>query len=219
MPYILWRSMESFVKNSVSKTTFSTERSSVSTNSLETKGEKIPLGSGWKAPLMTLRDKKNQKEIQRLLAEIKDENLLIKERVAREKEILNRMLDDFVADPTFRVVKDVPQQRPILRSMINIPVGVPGIYIELNYVMYLDSKEEWKVQVVQLYLCEYSRLEFYDVLWTLLENARDLFARGDLRTDPMSLGVKSPPGLRGAFRQMCVRTQSVFNAFDVRCQE
>jgi hypothetical protein len=83
--------MESFVKNSVSKTTFSTERSSVSTNSLETKGEKIPLGSGWNAPL------------------IKDENLLIKERVAREKEILSRMLDDFVADPTFRVVKDVPQ--------------------------------------------------------------------------------------------------------------
>ena len=158
------------------------------------------------------------KEIGRLAAESKDKNLPILERVGREKKIVSIMLDIRInMNRGLRIVRDVPQWHPILRTTTYIPVGVPEAYTELNYVMCRDSKGEWKVQTVQLYVYAYPGLEMEDVIWTLLEIARDLFARGELRSDPIEFdGSQGYPGLRGAFGQVCIGTQTAFNIFDVR---
>jgi hypothetical protein len=212
-----WDSMETFFKNSPSRKAYNTGSSSGSSSSSNTGGNTNSSSSGRVDLPIAANDMEIYKEINRLAAESKDENLPILERVGREKKIASLMLDRINNSHRSRIIKDLPQWRPILRATTDIPIKVPKVYTELNYVMCRNSKGEWKVHIVQLYVYAYPGLEMEDVSWTMLEIARDLFARGELRSDPIEFdGSQGYPGLRGAFGQVCFGTQTAFKIFDVR---
>ena len=218
-----WDSMETFFKNSLSRKAYSAGSSSGSSSSSNTGGNTNSSSSGRGGLPITPNDMERWKEsyqleISRLAAESEDDNLPILERVGREKKIASIMLDMMInMSRGLRIVKDVPQWHPILRTTTHILVGVPEAYTELNYIMCRNLKGEWKVHTVQLYIHAYPRLQLEDVTWTILEIARDLFARGELRSDPIEFGgSQGYPGLRGAFGQVCFGTQTAFNVFDVR---
>jgi hypothetical protein len=131
-----WDSMEAFLKNSPSLKSYSTGSTSGSSSSSNTGRNTNSSSSGRGGLPITPNDMERWKEIGRLAAESKDENLPILERVGREKKIASIMLDIMInMSRGLRIVKDVPQWHPILRTTAHIPVGVPKIHrVELCHV-------------------------------------------------------------------------------------